>query len=304
MALTAINAKVDGMSISVFCESCKSSFKARDQDAGKRGKCPRCGAPIAVPHAPEPPALPVPAVPIEVPPQPASVPADPATERQKEYATSLGISFPLNIDKGTMSTLIFRALGDTEALEYEERERKKNEEQRAAQEKARTGKERRPTKKHKRYAAKHGIELTEQTSMNEILLLLDNIMKAQKIEKDKDEDARNNTFELIDKLELHGARLPADHEYTAEQLTEVINELIGPNGPPIQMCDEQEVVDYLESLENHVVLIIAPRSDPSFPSVYLSKKSKGTHVRKIVESAMTECTRFAIAMGGGELPPD
>jgi len=37
------------MAIEVVCSGCKTRFRARDSDAGKRGKCPRCGTVIVVP---------------------------------------------------------------------------------------------------------------------------------------------------------------------------------------------------------------------------------------------------------------
>ena len=41
------------MSIAVKCDNCHASFQAKDEHAGKRGKCPKCQAPIVVPK-PEP----------------------------------------------------------------------------------------------------------------------------------------------------------------------------------------------------------------------------------------------------------
>src|SRR5437868_1769173 len=39
------------MAIAVICRSCKASFAAKDQHAGKRVKCPRCSAVAQLPPA-------------------------------------------------------------------------------------------------------------------------------------------------------------------------------------------------------------------------------------------------------------
>lgn len=38
------------MSIVTTCGACGAEFKVRDEFAGKRGKCPKCGRPVQVPH--------------------------------------------------------------------------------------------------------------------------------------------------------------------------------------------------------------------------------------------------------------
>jgi Zn-dependent protease with chaperone function len=42
------------MTISVTCGSCKAAFRVKDENAGKRGKCPRCQAAVEVPPLPAP----------------------------------------------------------------------------------------------------------------------------------------------------------------------------------------------------------------------------------------------------------
>src|SRR5438270_6481316 len=37
------------MTISVTCGCCKATFRAKDEHAGKRGKCPRCQAALEIP---------------------------------------------------------------------------------------------------------------------------------------------------------------------------------------------------------------------------------------------------------------
>jgi len=44
------------MAISATCDSCKESFRARDELAGKRVKCPKCKSPMAIPQATSKPA--------------------------------------------------------------------------------------------------------------------------------------------------------------------------------------------------------------------------------------------------------
>ena len=44
------------MAISATCDSCKESFKARDEIAGKRVKCPKCKSPMTIPQATSKPA--------------------------------------------------------------------------------------------------------------------------------------------------------------------------------------------------------------------------------------------------------
>lgn len=42
------------MTIAVTCSGCKTAFRVRDEHAGKRGKCPRCQAAVAIPSPPTP----------------------------------------------------------------------------------------------------------------------------------------------------------------------------------------------------------------------------------------------------------
>ncbi len=64
------------MPIAVRCPSCSASFNVKDEYAGKRTKCPKCGGPLAIPtkdiadtvRMPYPPAAPKPAKPTTLPP--------------------------------------------------------------------------------------------------------------------------------------------------------------------------------------------------------------------------------------------
>src|SRR5262245_26532307 len=39
------------MPIAATCSSCKTTFRVKDEHAGKRGTCPRCQAPVEIPAA-------------------------------------------------------------------------------------------------------------------------------------------------------------------------------------------------------------------------------------------------------------
>jgi hypothetical protein len=69
------------MPISVTCGSCSAAFTVKDEYAGKRAKCPKCGEPFTVPAAavPPPPAAPVVARPVVA--KPVAPPASPSRER-------------------------------------------------------------------------------------------------------------------------------------------------------------------------------------------------------------------------------
>jgi hypothetical protein len=63
------------MPITLGCPSCGKRFRARDESAGKRVKCPYCGAPVSVPTAAESAVAAAPTDSIPVPPsQPDSAP--------------------------------------------------------------------------------------------------------------------------------------------------------------------------------------------------------------------------------------
>jgi gamma-glutamylcyclotransferase (GGCT)/AIG2-like uncharacterized protein YtfP len=81
--------------MNLTCSGCRSKLRVPDALAGKKAKCPKCGAILEVAKAPEPEAEPT---------------AELATERQKEYARSLGVEFPANITKTEMRRLISSAV--------------------------------------------------------------------------------------------------------------------------------------------------------------------------------------------------
>src|SRR5262249_61082132 len=68
------------MPITLGCPSCGKRFRARDESAGKRVKCPYCQAAVPVPSAEEAAsaAAPTDVVPNNPSPFPASVPVPPA----------------------------------------------------------------------------------------------------------------------------------------------------------------------------------------------------------------------------------
>jgi predicted RNA-binding Zn-ribbon protein involved in translation (DUF1610 family) len=75
----------------VVCGSCGTHLKANDELAGKTAKCPKCGNPIE----------------IQVDrPRGERVRISPATDRQKDYAVSLGIEFSPDVNRKDISKLI------------------------------------------------------------------------------------------------------------------------------------------------------------------------------------------------------
>lgn len=64
------------MPIAVRCTSCSASFHVKDEYAGKRTKCPKCGGPMTIPtidiadtvKMPYPPNIPKPTQPNAPPP--------------------------------------------------------------------------------------------------------------------------------------------------------------------------------------------------------------------------------------------
>ena len=79
----------------IECAQCSAALKVSDGLAGKRGKCPKCGAVIDIPASRQASGA-------------ESVP--PATDKQKDYARSLGIEFAPGITKGDMSALISKGV--------------------------------------------------------------------------------------------------------------------------------------------------------------------------------------------------
>lgn len=39
------------MAIAATCDSCKTTFRVKDEHAGKRGTCPKCKSPVEIPTA-------------------------------------------------------------------------------------------------------------------------------------------------------------------------------------------------------------------------------------------------------------
>lgn len=91
----------------VICGSCGVNLKARDELAGKTAKCPKCGSAVEVPTAR---------------PRPTKGNVPRATERQKEYATELGIDFSPDIDRRAISELIDVAVQKRDDERYDKLE--------------------------------------------------------------------------------------------------------------------------------------------------------------------------------------
>ena len=92
------------------CTSCNTPLRAKPKLAGRTLACPKCKVEIVVPEAPssqpavDPPAKPGP---------------PPATEKQKAYATQLGVEFADEIDVRSMSKLIDDAQLKQEDARYD-----------------------------------------------------------------------------------------------------------------------------------------------------------------------------------------
>jgi hypothetical protein len=85
-----------------------SKLKAKPDLAGKTVHCPKCGSAINVPNpmgksSEDPPTTELTSV------KKSDIP--PATEKQKDYVRKLGITFPENVDRRTISSLVDQALG-------------------------------------------------------------------------------------------------------------------------------------------------------------------------------------------------
>jgi len=130
------------MPIDLKC-SCGAHLRAKDHHAGKLFKCPKCGAPIQVPRVQIP--SPSDAIPDDPSTNPASAepppnqpeaapeptPAQPPTERQKEYARSLGIKFADDVDRATLSKRIGAAKQQQEDDRYKRLDELQNRESEA-----------------------------------------------------------------------------------------------------------------------------------------------------------------------------
>lgn len=94
------------MPIHVECPSCRAALKVKDEFAGRKGKCPKCGKTVEIPNRTPAPAGAAP----EAKSSEQKAPVPPATERQKEYAVELGLTFDDNINRREISKLIDHAV--------------------------------------------------------------------------------------------------------------------------------------------------------------------------------------------------
>jgi predicted Zn finger-like uncharacterized protein len=83
--------RIGTVAIYIFCNSCKASFKVRDEYAGKQGKCPKCGHVIQIASATSETQRGLPR---------------PATRAQKEEARRLGLEFDERITYLDLKNLI------------------------------------------------------------------------------------------------------------------------------------------------------------------------------------------------------
>lgn len=113
----------------INCPNCSTTLKFNDEHRGKRAKCSKCGNKIQIPPfaAPPPPSDVKLAVPVPVPPTASrteskavsSSPIPLATERQKEFARSLGVEFAPDINRREISKLIDEAVTKEEDARLE-----------------------------------------------------------------------------------------------------------------------------------------------------------------------------------------
>lgn len=102
--------------VSITCGNCKSELKVKQRLAGRDINCPKCGNAITVTSATLP------------PPEAKKSDIPPATERQKEFALTLGISFSPDINRRDISALIEKAIAkrdeerDTTIQDWSQRE--------------------------------------------------------------------------------------------------------------------------------------------------------------------------------------
>ncbi len=95
----------DGADIRVVCGKCETGLKAKADLAGKTVKCPKCGGSVTVPGGSPERDLPK-AAPL-------------ATEKQKDFARSLGIEFGPSITRPEISKLIDQALEKQDDERYQ-----------------------------------------------------------------------------------------------------------------------------------------------------------------------------------------
>ncbi len=117
--------------IQTTCNTCQSKLKAKLDLAGKTVHCPKCGSAITVPNLAETPS--------EDPPTTKHTPVKkpdipPATAKQKDYARKLGISFPENVDRRAISSLIDQALAAQDDARYQRLDELQNQESKVREE--------------------------------------------------------------------------------------------------------------------------------------------------------------------------
>lgn len=90
----------------IICGNCNAKLTVKARLAGKTAMCPQCAGTIHIPAD----------LAVE---QGTKPPIPPATSRQKEYAASLEIEFPADINRRDISALIERAVTQHDDERYE-----------------------------------------------------------------------------------------------------------------------------------------------------------------------------------------
>jgi len=97
------------MTIELTCGECQAVYHIKEELAGRRGRCTKCGNVLLIPSGDT-------AQDTKDTESPGSVP--PATDKQKKFAESLGIAFPPDINKKSISKLIDEAIEKRDEARY------------------------------------------------------------------------------------------------------------------------------------------------------------------------------------------
>ena len=96
------------MTLKITCGACGASLNVDEKHIGKKGNCPKCGKAVEIVDPQE---------------KTRKKKPRPASDRQKAFATDLGITFDDSISSREISKLIDAALAREEALESGEIEK-------------------------------------------------------------------------------------------------------------------------------------------------------------------------------------
>ena len=92
------------------CTECNAKLKAKPEATGKSLRCPKCSSVLVVPEGPAA------GTPVGAPDSSTWC----ATNKQKAYASKLGIKFPTDVNRQEISAMIDRSLEDQKDARYKE----------------------------------------------------------------------------------------------------------------------------------------------------------------------------------------